>query len=51
MSRNDRVDTDYEDDLLQTGSVVSFSKADKLVATKDDLTESDTIKGKSEINR
>lgn len=46
MSRNDRVD--YEDDLLQTGSVVSFSKADKLVATKDDLTESDTIKGKTQ---
>ena len=38
---------DYSDgDLLETGSsIVSYSKADKLVASENDLSESDTIKG------
>ena len=41
-----RVDYD-EEDLLDTGSsIVSYSKADKLVASKSDLSESDTIRGK-----
>ena len=47
-SRYDRVDVDYEeDDLVDTSaSLVSFSKADKLVASENDLSESDTIRGR-----
>ena len=41
MSRHDRVD------LLETDSDLSHSQADKLVATQEDLSESDTIRGES----
>ena len=45
-SRKDWTDYD-EEDLIDTGSsIVSYSKADKLVASKNDLSESDTIRGK-----
>ena len=47
-----RYDVDYdEDDLIDTSSsLVSFSKADKLVASENDLSESDTIRGNRSPN-
>ena len=46
-SESSHVDLVDEEDLIDTGSsIVSYSKADKLVASKNDLSESDTIRGK-----